>query len=189
MRVTQEPTHHPMNATAETKTTASAPTKAQLIEELYRFARRRPGLDWRNYYSSWQDTSGRQAYASEVRAISRDFGDARQLIRAIDLRDGITAQDILAGLKRHYSARLSWDAETESLHYCPGQYWPTEYRKAVCAVCSGILWTWVGSTSRPAPDGADEYGSPTYGGLSGGSWLRAYFRREFGRGLASRWFN
>ena len=30
---------------------------------------------------------------------------------------------------------------------------------------------------------------PRVRGLSPGDWLRRYFRREFGRGIASRWFN
>lgn len=182
-----------MNSTTE----VLAPTKAQLITELYAFARQRPGLDWRNYFSGWQDTAGRHAYASDVRAIGRDYGDARLLIRAIDLRDSITAADILAGLERHFAGRLSWNAETESLDYCTGQYWPTEYRKAVCAVCAGVLWAWVRGTSMPVPT-YRQHGSAEslpmstearYDGKSAGDWLRRHFRREFGRGIAGRWFN
>jgi hypothetical protein len=39
--------------------------------------------------------------------------------------------------------------------------------------------------------GGQAYGSIVefYKGKSAGEWLRSYFRKEFGRGIASRWFN
>lgn len=96
--------------------------------------------------------------------------------------------------------------------YTTGQYFPTEYRRAVCAVAASVLWDWVRDKAMPprafTVAGKKEYSTfeeasaaardylpaivsieETYRGLSGGDWLRRYFRREFGRGIASRWFN
>ena len=98
------------------------------------------------------------------------------------------------------------------IDYCTGQYFPTEYRRAVAAICAGALWDWVRDKAMPprayTVAGKKEYATleeataaaraylpaivsieETYRGLSGGDWLRRYFRREFGRGLASRFFN
>lgn len=175
--------------TQTNETEHTAPTKAQLIAELYRFAAQRPGLDFRNYCSGWQDAAGGQAYASEVRSIGRDLGHARQLIRAVELRDSITAEDILKEL----SNRLTWDAKRDCLDYCAGQYWCTEYRPAVCRAMASVLWGWIRNTSMPKPTlhHNTETGESVerFDGWRAGDWLRRRFRREFGRGIASRWFN
>lgn len=98
------------------------------------------------------------------------------------------------------------------IDYCTGQYWPTEYRAAVCSVAASTLWDWVRDRAMPpvayTVAGKKQYKTmdeantaaraylpaivsieETYNGLSGGDWLRRYFRREFGRGIASRWFS
>ena len=130
------------------------------------------------------------------------------------------------------------------IDYTTGQYFSTEYRRAVAAICAGALWDWVRDKAMPAPvyrvewknergewttanrvyrerDAAEgaakitqqqlqghalkafETPPPRYGEtmvverypaqgdgyMSAGDWLRRYFRREFGRGIASRWFN
>lgn len=110
-----------------------------------------------------------------------------------------------------------------AIDYCTGQYWPTEYRRAVCAVLASALrdyqranmppitgyrvesWSRLGlgrtrhqlQPTREAAEtdlrqhGGSDYGSVSEvysGNLSAGDWLRAYFLREFGRGIASRWF-
>ena len=141
-------------------------TKQQIIDALYKFASQRPGLEFGNY----GDVS---AYRSEMRSITKDLHQARQLLRAVELRDSITVEQLREGFQA-YSGRLSivdTDTGDARLDYCTGQYFPTEYRRAVCAVLASTLWVWA----RP------DY--PT------GDKLRSYFRREFGRGIASRWFN
>jgi hypothetical protein len=129
------------------------------------------------------------------------------------------------------------------IHYTTGQYYPTEYRRAVASVAASALWDYVREHSMPAPAYFVEwqnergeyvrvnnhlirdpkeaealadsvrkqkekeraafatpphgYGYTTIreayktstGYISGGDWLRAYFRREFGRGIASRFFH
>ena len=173
----------PMNNTP----TNSLPSRETLVALLSAFARQRPGLDFANYGSV-------SSYRSELRQITKDLQHARTLIRAVEL-SSITAESLLAAFSA-YSGRLSYDAATNSLNYCAGQYFPTEYRKAVCAVCASALWAHVRAYSMPAPTVKQhgKAGEPmrtehVYDGLSAGDWLRRKFRREFGRGIASRWFN
>jgi len=144
--------------------------KEKIIALLYAFVAQGPRLDFANY----GDTA---AYRSDARSITKDFGEARQLIRAIELRDAISADMLIRAFSDAYCGRLSYDGK--ALDYCVGQYWPTEYRAATCAVCASALWSW-----------AREFGcAPAKDGQSPGSALRAFFKREFGRGMASRWFS
>jgi hypothetical protein len=80
-----------------------------------------------------------------------------------------------------------------AVDYCTGQYFPTEYRKAVCAVLSQAIWNWTSAHAMPAPTlhHNSETGETVqrFKGLRVGDYLRASFKREFGRGMASRWFN
>jgi hypothetical protein len=147
--------------------------KQQIIAALHAFIGQRPGLEYGNYGEP-------VSYRAEVRAIGRDLTQARQLIRDVELRDSISADDILTASRGAYSGRLTITASDDgkiSVDYCTGQYFPTEYRKAVCAVMASVLWNWKRTQCMPA--GTDKPGD----------YLRASFRREFGRGMASRWFN
>jgi hypothetical protein len=72
---------------------------------------------------------------------------------------------------------LTWDSEKQRLDYCTGQYWPTEYRRAACAVLASALWAYQRDNLKPDPD------------CRPGDVLRAHFRKEFGRRIANRWFN
>lgn len=111
--------------------------------------------------------------------------------------------------------------------YCTGQYFPTEYRRAVCAVLASALWDYVREHCMPKVAGyrveswtelgkgrrlhtvrdtrkeADtelaKLGGSTYGSVNevyltdrymgAGDWLRAHFRKEFGRTMQERWFS
>ena len=42
---------------------------------------------------------------------------------------------------------------------------------------------------NPPAAGIEHYGNGTYGGMRMGDYLRHQFRKEYGRGIASRWFN
>ncbi len=80
------------------------------------------------------------------------------------------------------------------IEYDCGQYLPTEYRAAVCAVLASALWAWTREHAMPPRCNADgeDYLYPDHVSktvVSAGDWLRAHFAREFGRGIASRWFN
>lgn len=139
--------------------------KNLLINLLRKFASRRPGLEYANYGDP-------KTYRAELRAVGRQLRDARTLLAAVEASP-ITGDQIAAALK---SGRLTLhirDNGAPELHYVACQYEPTEYRPAVSRVCSSLLWAHV-RASWPHYDGTD---------------IRAHFRRWFGRGIASVWFN
>jgi len=137
-------------------------TKASLIVSLHKFINQRPGLDHANYGDPI-------AYRSEVRAVGKQLATARTLLRAAELSGGVTLEAILEALSS--TSRLSlFNGE---LDYTAVQYYATEYRASVCKLCSRLLW----DSTRGAYPHFD------------GTELRAYFRRCFGKGIQSRWFN
>ncbi len=185
-----------------------------ILANLDAFVRQRSGMDYRNYGDA-------ASYRSEQRSITRDLRDYRTLRAAVQWREGIDAAALKEAF-RAFSGRLTWDGKR--MDYCTGQYFPTEYRKAACAVLASALWDYTREHAMPAPDSwrVESYGTwngdkfereqsapmqlhaalalleqkgaghslqEYHGGLNPGSWLRRYFRREFGRGLAARYFN
>lgn len=143
-------------------------TKETILNALAKHIAQRSGIDARNYFSDWRDTEGRKAFAAEYRKILREGRDARTLLHAVRRSHSITTDDILAASKRAFSGRLSWNEEKQRWDYCTGQYFPTEYRAAACAVLASALW-------RHASEG--------------GCDVRRWACDEFGRGIKSRWFN
>ena len=142
-------------------------TKTAIVAALYTFIHKRPCLEYSNYNNA-------AAYRAEARRITRDLGQARQLLHAVELRESITAADVLAASRAAFCGRLSIsqnDAGAVIIDYCAGQYWPVEYRLAVGATCAQALSRWCldSRQSRAAP-------------------TTALYQREFGRGLAARWF-
>jgi hypothetical protein len=203
--------------------------KQAVLDALDKFVAQRSGMDYRDYgdYAS---------YRSEQRSITRDLHDYRQLRAAVAMHSSITADTILEASRSAFSGRLTLkdcsahyaDGSTYhvfSVSYCTGQYFPTEYRKAACAVLAQAIWYWTREHAMPAPsffvsckdddthayvrasrknfataEEAEAYARTVatgraalvdrqYNGVSAGDWLRANMRREFGRGIASRWFN
>jgi len=146
---------------------------ATIVGALTAFAEQRPGLEPGNSISHWSDGAGRKAYRSESRAITRDLHDARVMLGQVAWKTYTAAQWEYA-LSTAFSGRLSWDGS--NLEYCTGQYWPTEYRKAVCAVLSLLLWR-----DRISDDAAVPYEKRDREAV-------AYWQRVVGRGVASRWF-
>lgn len=145
--------------------------KTQIIAALNKFISQRPGLEFGNY-------GERTSYFAEVRSITKDLHHARTLLTAVSWRHSITAEDIIEAAQHAYSGRLSIvvTGDNVKIAYCTGQYFPTEYRKAVCAVLSSVLWdNYRDDMPLDAPNKGDS--------------IRSYFRREFGRGIASRYFN
>ena len=149
--------------------TPATPREARdnILHALAAFAATRPGLDPRNYISSWSDTAGRKAYAAEVRSITRDLHHARALLTAVRL-SSITEAQLVTAFR---SKRLSWDGQ--SLDYCVNSYFPTEYRRAVCAVLASALWVYF----------REDCGCDT------GDKIRLAARRALPRAIVSRWFN
>lgn len=148
------------------------PTKDQILTLLGAWVRQRPGLEFCNY--------GNVAnYRSEVRRIGRQLDDARQLMRAVELASGMTAAQLAEGF-RAFSGRLQITAHPKGwkLDYCAGQYWPTEYRAAACAVLAMALWDYR----------REDFTAGARKGECPGDAIRRKFREEFGRGIQSRWF-
>ena len=161
--------------------------RARIISALADWIHQRPGLKFGNY----GDVS---AYRAEIRSITNDLHQARILLRAVEYNTTIDATRLKESF-RAFSGRLSWNGS--SLDYCTDQYWPTEYRRAACAVLASALWDWTRELAMPEPTYI-HYGSLTelpmrtearYAGKSAGDWLRAHFVKEFGRTIARRWFN
>jgi hypothetical protein len=146
-------------------------TKQQLIAALRSFISQRSGIEYANYRSGdWQ--SSRAAFMGDYRPIIRHGKHARTMLRAVELRDSITAKDLIEA-SRAYSGRLQFVERDGgvSIEYTTGQYFPTEYRNAACAVLASALWRYW----QPDCKTGDE--------------IRKQARREFGRAIAATWFN
>ena len=158
--------------------------KPQLIQALRIWVAQRPGLEFGNY-GDWS------AYRSEIRSIGKDLQHARKLIDYVAWHDSISAEMILDAAK---SGRLSIKVEGDkvTIDYCTGQYWPTEYRPAVCRLLSSVIWHWM---RENMPKGQLVHNSETgdtferYEGLRAGDWIRRQASREFGTSIARRCFD
>jgi len=134
-----------------------------IINKLEAFAKQRPGLERANYGHGDFDY-----YGQDARKITQQLRDAKTLLSYIRSSSTITEADILEGFSA-FSGRLSVNTDG-SLDYCAGQYYPTEFRAAVCAVCSSVIWDQLRD------------------GLDTGDEIRKAAKRLFGQGIAKRWF-
>ena len=140
--------------------------KQTIIDALNAWVSQRPGLDYHNYGDP-------VSYRAEVRSIGKDLQHARALINYVAWHDSITAEMILDAAK---SGRLSFvvrDYGTVAIDYCTGQYWPTEYRPAVCRLLSSVIWYWLRDNMLDPATGND---------------IRRQAARELGTSIARRWF-
>ena len=146
-------------------TAAPSPRAARdhILGALAAFAATRPRLEYGNY-------GDRASYRAEVRKITKDLHHARALLTAVRL-SGITESQLATAFRGAFSGRLSWDG-TE-LDYCTGQYYPTEYRRAVCAVLAAALWSYFREDCH----------------CDTGDKIRAAARRELPRAIVARWFS
>ena len=139
--------------------------KQKILNALYTFANKRPQLE----YSNYGDFS---SYSQESRAITKDLHHARALLRKVEL-SGISANELLEASKEAFSGRLEITATDDGLvkvSYCVGQYFPTEYRKAVASVCARALWNYWKTDANDADR------------------IRNTARREFPRAIARAYF-
>lgn len=147
-------------------------TKETYLAALFKFVGQRPGLEFANYGSA-------TAYRSEMRRITRQRHDFRRLAHEVELLvSGISAEKLVEASKSAFSGRLSFieKGDKVGVNYCAGQYFPTEYRAAACAVLASALWDYYRSEIPPETENK-------------GDKLRAKFKRMFGDSIASRWFN
>lgn len=143
--------------------------KQPIIDALYTFANKRPNLEFNNYGDI-------KSYRAESRAITKDLHHARNLLRALELSQSITGEDIIRASEHAFSGRLSINVTDDglvSIDYCTGQYFPTEYRKAVAVICASALWTFY----------RNECGYAT------ADRIRQTAQRNLGRTIARHYFN
>ena len=150
--------------------------KSTIIAALDAWIRQRPGLDYGNY-GDWT------AYRSEVRSIGKDLQHARALLNYVAWHDSITAEMILSAAQ---SGRLSIvvDGNKVRVDYCTGQYWPTEYRPAVCRLLSSVIWHWMRENAPVDAGPIDKFSNLQ----NVGPWIRKAASRELGTSIARRWF-
>jgi len=130
----------------------------EMLEKLHAFIRQRPGLEFGNYGDA-------ALYRKELRQITRDKRDAEAMLFRV-WRSQMTPELLGNAAKSAFSGRLTWNGT--DWEYCTGQYWPTEYRKAACAVLAAALRVyWMHPTLSV--------------------WRSA--KAELGVGVAKRWFN
>ena len=150
--------------------------KEKIMLALRAFAGQRPGLEFGNYGEV-------KAYRSEMRAITRDLHHARELIRAVELRQSIGAEEILEAGKSGRLEVIELSGKIK-VDYCTGQYFPTEYRKAVVRLMVTLLFAY---TRECMPKPVLMHNSETgelvsrYDGMRAGDWIRSRLSREFGR--------
>ena len=139
-------------------------TKQTIINALHQWINQRPGLEFGNYGDP-------VAYRAEVRSIGKDLQHARAMVNYVAWHDSITAEMILhaAGSGR---LTLTADGDKVRIDYVTGQYWPTEYRRAVCHLMSSVIWAWLRENC--------DYKT--------GDDIRKAARRELGQSIARRWF-
>ncbi len=145
----------------------------QILQLLSAFASQRPGLEYDNYGDP-------TSYRSEMRSITADLHTFRRLLAAVSWRSSIGEPELREAFKHAYSGRLTLEDRPDgklALDYCTGQYFPTEYRKACCAVLAAALWDHA----------ATDLDKREYPNVV--SHLREEFRKEFGRGIQSRYFD
>lgn len=133
--------------------------KEKMMDALSVFIRQRAGLEFGNY-------GDLQSYRQEQRSITKDRHQAFELFRFICRSESITAERIKAEARN----RLEW--KNDKWEYTTGQYFPTEYRRAVCNMLSAVLWNWF----------REECQCETR------EKIQASAKREFSRAVAKRWF-
>ena len=150
--------------------------KSTILAALDAWIRQRPGLEFGNY-GDWT------AYRSELRSIGKDLQHARAMLRYVEWHDSITADMILSAAQ---SGRLSIvvDGNKVRVDYCTGQYWPTEYRPAVCRLLSTVIWHWMRETAPVDAGPIDKFSNLQ----NVGPWIRKQASRELGTSIARRWF-
>jgi hypothetical protein len=108
--------------------------KSQLIENLLKFINQRPGLEFGNY----GDVA---LYRAESRAITKQKAQALELLNFVARTESIDLTSILWEMQPR--DRLAVNPETLSIEYTAGQYFPTEYRRAVRYALRCVIWTWA----------------------------------------------
>ena len=139
--------------------------KSVIIAALRKWIAQRPGLEFGNY----GDVS---AYRSELRSITRDLQHARAMIDYAAWHDSITADMILDAADNGGRLTMATDGDKVTIDYVTGQYWPTEYRRAVCSLMARVIWYWLREN----------------GNYKTGDDIHKAAHRELGASIARGWF-
>lgn len=160
-----------------------------MIEALRRFINQRSGIDFRNYSGGdWK--ASRKAFMGDYRPMIKHGKQARQMLREVELRESITVQNLLDA-SRAFSGRLQFredDKGNVTVDYTTGQYFPTEYRSAACAVLAQCLLDYWRECA-PTAGLPDSNPHVAQGVVDVGEYITKQARRELGRGIARDWFN
>ena len=140
-------------------------TKQTIIDALNRWIAQRPGLEFGNYGNV-------SSYRAEMRSIGKDLQHARAMVNYVAWHDSVTAEMIMSAADNGGRLTLTVNGDKVRIDYVTGQYWPTEYRRAVCALMSSVIWAWLRENC--------EYKT--------GDDIRKAARRELGQSIANRWF-
>jgi len=140
--------------------------KQAYINALAAFIAQRSGIT-RHDYASEEGLQG------DYRPMIRHGNYARCMLRIVELTESITVNDLIEASNRAFSGRLQFIQRGNKIgvDYTTGQYFPTEYRRATCAVLSYVL----------IQDWRNK-GIPREG-------IQKHAREVFGRGIANEWFN
>ena len=129
----------------------------------------KPSLEYANYGCP-------KACRAEYTAIQRDKKHAEYMLSVVN--DYAFSMEDIESAMSAFSGRLSLDIKEGRIigfNYCTGQYWPTEYRKAACAVMAQLLW--------------DAWRAEFKDSEHVGNAIRKQARAVFGRTIANAWFN
>jgi hypothetical protein len=144
-------------------------TATAMLHAMKRHIAQRSGMEWGNY-ATGDYARSREAFMSDyrpshLRIMLRDGKDARTMLSVLAMIaewDGDTVVANLTNGQRAFSGRLTYDAARNEWEYVTGQYFPTEYREAACAVLASAF-----------RDRGYDYEMAA---------------STFGRGIATRWF-
>jgi len=144
-----------------------------LLQQLTAFANQRPQIEWANYCDHYW-------IRKERAEVTRTLADYRALSGRVGqlIYGGFISEGQLRDASRMaYSGRLKFT--DRGVEYCTGQNWSTEYRAAACAVLASVLRDFERERLSETVDDWRELADI----------MRKNFRQQFGRGIASRWFN
>lgn len=153
--------------------------RGAMLAALAAWIRQRPGFEVANYATATD-------YRRDCRSAAQDLNDARELLMRVEARPTIDAEALKAALAGNFMGRLTWrpkpGGRTFVLDYTTGQYWPTEYRAAVCAVLRGALWAYWRAEVKATYPARVERGEPIR------YLILASAKNAVSSGVYRRWF-
>ena len=124
--------------------------KREVLDRLREFVKQPPRLNAADYFGAngglEEFVRGMSFYKQDKRRIEAHRRDALEMLNRIERIDGITARQLIEASKDR-RLEVHKDGPHVVVDYTVGQYWPTEYRAAVCGLLSTILWQlWRGQS-------------------------------------------